>query len=147
MENPHGSRLSHPTVFAKSRCLDPEKLEIQKRDSNVWNPPPLFAVQNHHGPLPSTWCPKKMDPDDCGYYHRLNLVTTWTNTLCQTGKTFPMAYMVATFFQKLILSRVITKSLLQPQKSQKQRLSHHLACLSICSRLLGCLTLHRPFNE
>jgi hypothetical protein len=27
---------SHPPVFAKSRCLDPEK---------TWNPPALFAVQ------------------------------------------------------------------------------------------------------
>jgi hypothetical protein len=34
--------------------------------------------------------------------------------LCQTCETFPMACMVATFFQKSILSRVITESLLQP---------------------------------
>ncbi len=31
-----------------------------------------------------------------------------TSILCQTCKTFPMVYTIAQFFQKLILSRVIT---------------------------------------
>jgi hypothetical protein len=53
-----------------------KNMKLQKQNSWVCNPPALFAVQNHHGPLPCTWCPKKMDPDDLGDYRCLNLVTT-----------------------------------------------------------------------
>jgi hypothetical protein len=50
---------SHPPVFSKSRRLDPENFRFQKRNSYVWNPLALFDdVQNHHGLLLCTWCPK-----------------------------------------------------------------------------------------
>jgi hypothetical protein len=125
-----------------------KNLKLQKRNLNVWNPPALFAIQNHHGHPLSTWFPKKTDPGDLVAIIAVSIWRQlWTSTLCQTCKTFPMACMVATFFQKSILSRVITKFLLQLQTSQKQQLSCHLACLSICSRHLDCLTLHRHFKE
>jgi hypothetical protein len=52
---------SHPPVFANPTRLDPEKLESAKAEFKGWNPLALFLVQNHHGPLLCTWCPKKMD--------------------------------------------------------------------------------------
>jgi hypothetical protein len=51
---------SHPPVFAKSRRLDPEKLQIAKAEFKRY-PLALFADQNHHGLLLCTWYPKKMD--------------------------------------------------------------------------------------
>jgi hypothetical protein len=47
---------------------------LQKLNSNVWNPSALFAVQNHHGPLLCTWCPK-----------RWILATLWRLTPSQFG--------------------------------------------------------------
>jgi hypothetical protein len=57
-----------------------------------------------------------MDPGD---FVAITAVSIWwqprKSTPCQTCKTFPTEYMVARFFHKFTLSRVITKSLLQPQ--------------------------------
>jgi hypothetical protein len=116
----HIHTRSHPPVFAKSRRLDPEKLQIAKaefkrlestgivrRSKSPWASP-LHMVPNKDG----LWRP-------CGDYRRLNLVTTLTSILCQTSKTFPIVYTIAQFFQKLILSRVITKFLSEPRTSQK----------------------------
>jgi hypothetical protein len=36
-----------------------KNLRLQKRNSNVWNLPALFAVQNHHGPLLCTGAQKR----------------------------------------------------------------------------------------
>jgi hypothetical protein len=55
---------SHPPVFAKTHHQDPEKLEMQKKNLNVWKLPVLFAVQNHYGPPLCTWCLMKKDPGD-----------------------------------------------------------------------------------
>jgi hypothetical protein len=49
---------SQPPVFAKSRCLDPEKLQIAKTEFKRLA---LFAIQNHHGHPLCTWFPKKTD--------------------------------------------------------------------------------------
>jgi hypothetical protein len=60
--------LQNPTAWIR------KNLKLQKRNSNVWNPPALFVVQNHHGPLPCTWCPKKMDP---GNLVTITVVSIW----------------------------------------------------------------------
>jgi hypothetical protein len=39
----------HPPVIAKAGCLDLEKLELPRWNSNVWNLPVMSAVQHHHG--------------------------------------------------------------------------------------------------
>jgi hypothetical protein len=57
----HIHTSSHPPVFAKSRHLDPEKLQITKAGLKGWNLLALFAVQLHHGHPLCTWFPKKMD--------------------------------------------------------------------------------------
>jgi hypothetical protein len=51
---------SHPLVFAKSRRLDLEKLDIAKANSKGWNLLASFVVQIHRGPLLCTWFSKKM---------------------------------------------------------------------------------------
>ncbi len=65
---------------------------------------------------------------------------------CYRYDVWPYLHVYVRCFQKSILSSIIIKSQLQPQTSQKRRLSHHLACLSICSCCRGCLTLHRLFS-
>jgi hypothetical protein len=68
---------------------------------------PLYMVPKKDG----SWRP-------CGDYHRLNLVTTLDKYPLPNMQDLPIACMVAAFFQKSILARVITKSLLQHQTSQ-----------------------------
>jgi hypothetical protein len=123
-----GSRLQSCAWIQKN-------LEIAKAELNVWNPPALFAIQNHHGPL--LMVPKKDGSwRPCG---NCAISKPRTSTPCQTCKTF--------LFSKIDIVKGYAKSLLLPQTSQKRRLSHHLACLSICSCHLDSLTLHRLFNE
>jgi hypothetical protein len=134
---------SHPQVFAKSCRLDLEKLEIAKVKLKRLESAGIVRSSKSPWASPLHMVPKKDGSwQPCGDYCCLNLVTTLDKY--PLPKDLQMVCMVATFFQKLILSKVITKSLLQLQTSQKRQLSHHLACLSICSRRLGCLMLHRP---
>ncbi len=53
---------SHPPVFAKSRYLDPEKLQIAKAEfKRLESAGIIHWVQNHHGHPLCTWFPKKTD--------------------------------------------------------------------------------------
>ncbi len=50
---------SQPPVFAKSRRLDPEKLQIAKAEFKSLESAGI--IQLHHGHPLCTWFPKKMD--------------------------------------------------------------------------------------
>jgi hypothetical protein len=90
---------SHPSVFAKSHRLDPEKLEIAKEEFNRLKSAAFFAVQNHNGHLLCTWCPKKMDPGDLVAIIAISVWTqSLTSTLCQTCKIVRTVCIVAMFF-------------------------------------------------
>ncbi len=67
---------SHPPVIAKSRRLDPEKLQIAKAEFTRLESAGIFRRSK------SPWSPLQMVPkkdgssQPCGNYRRLNLVTT-----------------------------------------------------------------------
>ncbi len=113
----HIHTSSHPTVFAKSRHLDLEKLQIAAAEFKRLESDGI--VRRSKSPWASSlqMVPKKDGSwKPCGDYHRLNLVTTPTSILYQICKTFQQS---GSFFQKSILSRVIAKSLSRPRTSQK----------------------------
>jgi hypothetical protein len=111
---------SHPPIFAKSCRLDPEKLKISKvefkrlesagivrRSKSPWASP-LHMVPKKDG----SWRP-------CGDYCSLNLVTTPDKYPSPNMQDLSNGLYGAQFFQKLILSRVITKFLSWMRTSQK----------------------------
>ncbi len=143
----HIHTVSNPPVFTKSHRLDPEKLKMKN---------PVFkrleSAGNVHR-LKSPWAfPLHMVPkkdgswQPCGDYCRLNFVTTPDKYPLPNMQDLSNALHGCNVFSKIDLVKVINKSLLQPQTSQKRRLSCHLACLSICSCHLGFLMLQRPFS-
>ncbi len=93
----------HPQCLKKPITWIWKNLRFQKQNSHISNLPVLFAVQNHHGPLLCTQCPKKMDP---GHLVAIIGVSTRTSTLCQTCRTFQTVCMVATFFQNQSFQRL-----------------------------------------
>ncbi len=52
---------SHPPVFAKFRCLDPEKLQIAKAEFKRLESAGIVHRLKNHGLLLCTWYPKKID--------------------------------------------------------------------------------------
>jgi hypothetical protein len=103
---------SHHPVFEKSRRLDPEKLQIAKaefkrlesigivrRSKSPWASP-LHMVPKKDG----SWRP-------CGDYRRLNLMTTPDMYPLPNMQDLSNGLNGCTIFQKLILSKVITKFL------------------------------------
>ncbi len=116
----HIHTSSHPPVFAKSRRLDPQKLQIAKaefkrlesagivRRSKLPWASPLHMVPKKDG----SWWP-------CGDYRRLNLVTTPGKYPLPNMQDLSNVLHSCAIFSKVDL--VITKSLLQPRTSQKRQ--------------------------
>jgi hypothetical protein len=59
----HIHTSSHPPVFAISRRLDPEKLQMAKAEFQKLGSAGIIRRSNHHGPPLCTWYRKKTDCD------------------------------------------------------------------------------------
>jgi hypothetical protein len=129
---------SHPPVFSKSCRLHSEKLEIAKAEfkhlesasivcrskGDPWASP-LHMVPKKDG----SWRP-------CFDYHHLNLVTNPDKYLLPNMQDLLNGLHGCNVFLKIDLVKCYYL-LSQSQTPQKT------ACLSICSRRLGCLTLQK----
>ncbi len=142
----HG-QPSHSICKIQSPGGIQKNLKLQKQSSNVWNPPALFAVPNHYWPLPCTWCPKKDGSwRPCGDYCRLNLVTTHDMYPLPNMQDLSNSLHGCNFFLKINLVKGYHQIPVAATDIPKRQSSCHLACLSISSRRLGCLMLHKLFN-
>jgi hypothetical protein len=114
---------SHPPVFAKSHRLNPEKLQIAKAKFKRLESAGI--VHRSKSPLAS---PLHMVPKKdglwrpCGDFRHLNFVTTPDKYPLPNMQDLSNGLHGCTIFSKSILSRVITKSLSRPRKSQKLQL-------------------------
>jgi hypothetical protein len=72
----HITSAAFPQFFQNPIALIQKNLRLQKRNSNIWNPPALLSIQNQHGPPLCTWCPKKMDHGDLMAIITISRVTT-----------------------------------------------------------------------
>ncbi len=73
----HIHTSSHPPVFAKSRHLDPEKLQIAKAEFKRLESAGIIHCSKSPWASPLHMIPKKdRSRRPCGNYRRLNLVTT-----------------------------------------------------------------------
>jgi hypothetical protein len=115
----HSHTGSHPPVFAKSRRLNPEKLQIAKAEFKRLESAGIVRRSKSPWASPLHMVPKKDGSwQPCGDFRRLNLVTTPDKYPLPNMQDLPMVHKVAQFFQKLILSRVITKFLSRPRTSK-----------------------------
>jgi hypothetical protein len=132
---------SHLPVFTKSRCLDPEKLQIAKaRFKSIESagiircskPPwasPLHMVPRKDG----SWRP-------CGDYRRLNLVTTPEKYPLPNMQDLSNGLHGCTVFSKIDLVKGYHQIPVATKDIQKLQSLRHLACLNICSEV-GTLSI------
>jgi hypothetical protein len=111
---------SHPPVFAKSHRLDPEKLEIAKAKFKRLESAGIVRRSKSPWASPLHMVPKKYGSwRSCGDYRWLTLVTTPDKNPLPNMQDLSNGLHGCNIFSKSTLSRDITKSLLQPQTSQK----------------------------
>jgi hypothetical protein len=140
--------VATPPIFAKSRHLDPQKLQITKaefkrleyagivrRSKSPWASP-LHMVPKKDG----SWRP-------CGDYHRLNLVTTPDKYPLPNMQDLSNGLHNCTIFSNIDLVKGYHQIPVATEDIPKTAIIIHLACLNICSPLLGCPTPHKLFRE
>jgi hypothetical protein len=140
--------VATPRVFAKSRRLDPEKLQIAKaefkrlesagiirRSKSPWASP-LHMVPKNDG----SWQP-------CGNYRCLNLVTIPDKYPLPNMQYLSNGLHGCTIFSKIDLVKGYYQISVATEDIPKTTIICHSACLNICSPLLGCPTPHRHFKE
>ncbi len=139
---------SHPPFFAKSRRLDPEKLQIAKAEFKRLESASIVRRSKSPRAFHLQMVPKKDGlwwP--CGDYCRLNLVTTPDKYILLNMQDLSNGLHGCTIFSKNDLVKGYHQIPVQPRTSQKLQSWCHFACLNICSHLLGCPMLHKHFRE
>ncbi len=139
---------SHPPIFAKSRHLDPEKLQIAKAEFKRLESAGI--VRRSKSPWASSlhMVPKKDGLwRPCSDYCRLNLVTTPDKYPLPNMQDLSNGVHGCTIFSKIDLVKGYHQIPVATKDIPKTAIRCHLACLNFCSPLLGCTTPHKHFRE
>ncbi len=132
---------SHPAVFAKSRRLDPEKLQIAKAEFKRLESAGIVHRSKSPRASPLHMVPKKDGSWwSCGNYRHLNLVTTPDKYPLPNMQDLSNGLHGCTIFSKIDLVKGYHQIPVTTEDIPKT------VCLNICSSLLGCPTPHKHFR-